>query len=413
LYGTDDDTDRIGGVVRTFDVVVVGARVAGAATAMLLARAGVRVALLDRSPYGTDTLSTHGLMRAGVLQLSRWKLLDRIVAADTPPIHRSTFHYDGGEPVQISIRPSPGVDALYAPRRYLIDRVLADAAAEADVHVLHETRVDWLLRDARGRVAGVRAGTADGSEDLSARFVVGADGVGSIVARDVAAPTTRQGRWASAVRYAYYEGLEPTGYEWLYGDGAAAGIIPTNDGVSCLFVGTSPARMRTLRASDTVMETLLSQAAPGQSARLGAATRVSRLRGWAGIRGYVRRSWGRGWALVGDAGYFKDPITAHGMTDALRDAELLACALLEALSGADEETPLRDYQRRRDALSVELFEVSDEIASYQWDVVGVEPMLRRVSAAMTDEVELLESLPTGLVTDGVMPRPGDVSALRR
>ena len=109
-----------------YDVVVVGARVAGAATALLLARAGLRVAVVDRGAYGSDTLSTHALMRAGVLQLSRWGVLDRVVAAGTPPVRRVSFHYPGLDPVHVSIKPSAGVAALYAPRRHLLDRSLVD-----------------------------------------------------------------------------------------------------------------------------------------------------------------------------------------------------------------------------------------------------------------------------------------------
>jgi len=377
----------------SYDVVVVGARVAGASTALLLARAGARVAVVDRSRYASDTVSTHGLMRAGVLQLSRWGLLDRVVAAGTPPVRRTTFHYRDDEPVQISILPSPGVDALYAPRRHLLDRLLVDAAEEAGAEILHGTRVTGLLRDDTGRVTGVRTGTGD----LHARFVVGADGVKSLVAREVAAPTLRTGTWASAVRYAYFGGLEPTGYEWSYGDGIAAGIIPTNDGLSCLFVATSPTRMRTLRLGrpdDGAFATLFRLAAPEQAGRLAAATRAGRFHGWAGMPGFARRSWGPGWSLVGDAGHFKDPISTHGITDALRDAELLASALLEAMSGArPEATALAGYQRHREALSAQLFAASDEIAAYDWDGSSVQPLLRRVSASMTDEVELLESLP--------------------
>ena len=401
--------------MKTYDVVVVGGRVAGASTALLLARAGARVALVERARYGSDTLSTHGLMRAGVLQLSRWGLLDRVVDAGTPPVRLTTFHHgDDDEPVHISIRPSAGVDALYAPRRHVLDRILVDAAAAAGADVLHETRVTDLLRDASGRVAGVRILGSGGSGELSARFVVGADGLSSLVARQVEAPLLREGRWASAVRYAYYRDLEASGYEWAFRDGAAAGIIPTNDGLSCVFVATSPTRMRTLRmgrSPDESLETLFGLAAPEHKDRLASAGRESRHHGWAGTPGFVRRSWGPGWALVGDAGYFKDQITAHGMTDALRDAELLASALLEALSGArPEPVALDGYQRRRDALSAQLFQVSDEIAAYDWDSTQVQPLLRRVSAAMIDEVELLESLPADPLTGGaetrVEVRPG-------
>ena len=102
-----------------WDVVVVGARVAGSATAMLLARAGLRVLVLDRMRPGADTLSTHALMRAGTLQLKRWGLLDQVVASGTPAVHRTVFHYGDGETVPVSIKPAAGVDALYAPRRTL------------------------------------------------------------------------------------------------------------------------------------------------------------------------------------------------------------------------------------------------------------------------------------------------------
>ena len=138
-----------------YDVVVVGGRVAGASTAMLLARAGARVALVDRTAYGSDTLSTHGLMRSGVLQLFRWGLLDDVVAAGTPPIRRTLFRYADGESALVSIRPSAGVDALYAPRRYLLDRILVDAAAKAGVDVRHLTTVTGLLRS-YGRLSRVR-----------------------------------------------------------------------------------------------------------------------------------------------------------------------------------------------------------------------------------------------------------------
>ena len=168
-----------------YDVVVVGGRVAGASTALLLARAGARVALVDRAAHGTDTVSTHGLMRAGVLQLSRWGLLDDVLAAGTPSIERTTFHYADGDSVEVRIRPTPGVPALYGPRRYLLDRILVDAAAAAGVHVRHEATVIALLRDETARVTGVRVAGRDGTTaDLRAAITVGADGVRSGVATE-------------------------------------------------------------------------------------------------------------------------------------------------------------------------------------------------------------------------------------
>ena len=311
-----------------------------------------------------------------------------------------TFHYTDQEPVQISIRPSPGVDALYAPRRFLLDRVLVDGAAEAGVEVLHETRVTGLLRDDGGRVAGVRLADGAGTRDVTAGFVVGADGIASTVAREVGAATLKQGDWATAVQYAYYRDPEAAGFEWAYGNGAAAGMIPTNDGLSCVFVGTSPERMRSMRSERDARGTfdaIFRLAAPSLVGRLESATRESRQHGWAGVQGYVRRSAGPGWALVGDAAHFKDPISAHGITDALRDAELLANAVLEGMSGVrPESVALASYEATRDRLSGQLFQVSDEVAAYDWDIREVPGLMRRVSAAMTDEVEYLESLPAGM-----------------
>lgn len=381
----------------TYDAVVVGGRVAGASTAMLLARAGATVLLLERSPYGSDTLSTHGLMRAGVLQLSRWGLLDQVLAAGTPPVTRTLFHYPGSRPVRISIRASQGVPALFAPRRHVLDRILVDAAASAGVEVRHGVTVTDLLTDARGRVTGVRGlDTTSGTFTAYARTTIGADGIRSTVAAAVDAPVERSSTAAGAVLYGYFDGLPTEGYEWAYGSGAAAGLIPTNDDQTCVFVGTTPDQLKLARRgdADTAFAELFGAAAPRLTHRLEAASRAGRLRGWSGQRGHVRRSYGAGWALVGDAGYFRDPITTHGMTDALRDAELLADALLATWAGDKPEAiALSGYQATRDALSSQLFEVSDRIAAYDWAPDEIHQLLREVSSAMSDEVGLLQSLP--------------------
>jgi len=381
----------------SYDVVVVGARVAGASTALLLARAGLKVALVDRAAYGSDTLSTHGLMRAGVLQLSRWQVLPEVVASGAPPVEKTLFHYADGDMVQVSIRPSPGVDALYAPRRHVIDRILVDAAAAAGVDVCHGVTVTGLLEGQDGRVAGVRATTRGGVDlEIGARLTVGADGIRSVVAEQVSARAERRATAGAAALYRYHADFCVAGYEWAYGPGVAAGMIPTNDGQTCVFVSTTPSRMRELRRDGTeqAFETLFAAAAPDQVPRLHMSTPVGRVHGWGGLRGFVRRSWGPGWALVGDAGYFKDPITAHGMTDALRDAELLANAVVEAAAGVRPEADtLAGYQRQRDRLSSTFFDTTDQIAAYDWDMARIRRLLRQVSSGMTDEIEFLERLP--------------------
>lgn len=367
-----------------YDVLVVGGRVAGASTAMLLARAGARVALVERAAYGSDTISTHGLMRAGVMQLARWQLLDRL--AGTPPIRSTTFHYADREPETVVIRDAAGVDALYAPRRKLLDRILVDAAAEAGVDVSHEHVMTTLLSDDCGRVTGGRVqDRAWRTRELTADLTIGADGIRSTVASAVNSPVVRRDRSRSAVLYRYYADVRATGYEWAYGPGAGAGLIPTNEGLTCVFVATTPTRMRSLRrdGTDRAFAVLLAD-----TGLMVDGSPVGPMHGWAGAAGFVRQAWGPGWALVGDAGHYKDPITTHGMTDALRDAELLA----DALTSTEPRDPaLATYQAIRDRLSGALADATDRVASYAWTLDEVRVLLRQVSAAMRAEVEYLGS----------------------
>jgi 2-polyprenyl-6-methoxyphenol hydroxylase-like FAD-dependent oxidoreductase len=375
---------------QSFDVVIVGARLAGAAAAMLLARRGVRVALVDRSRFGADTTSTHALMRAGVLQLHRWGLPDRVRAAGTPPVHRTTFTYQDGV-VPITIKPSNGVDALYAPRRTVIDPILVNAAADAGADVRFGFSVTGLIRGRGGRPNGVTGTIADGRPfTIRARFVVGADGIGSTIARLVEAPVEHRGQHASAVTYGYWTGAEVEGYEWVFLPDAAAGAIPTNGDQVCVFASATAERIG--RGGTGVIESIVRASAPDLAERLRAAQAPASTRTFRGRPGFMRRPWGKGWALVGDAGYLKDPLSAHGMTDALRDAELIARALAAFLEGGDETDVLAGYQATRDALSLPLFEVIDTIAAHRWSNAEIGDLLRRLSASMTDEVELLAAL---------------------
>jgi 2-polyprenyl-6-methoxyphenol hydroxylase-like FAD-dependent oxidoreductase len=382
--------------MNSYDVVVVGGRVAGASTAMLLARAGARVAVVERGTPDRDTVSTHALMRAGVLQLTRWGVLDRVIAAGTPPIRHSEFGYPDGERVPVSIRNGHGVEALYAPRRTVLDRILLDRAEESGVDVYLRTDVVGLTRNADGRVTGAAIRGPSGDTELRADLVVGADGLRSTVASEVGAPTLHRGRNASAVLYRYVRGLDVTGYEWLYADRAAAGYIPTNDEATCVFVSTTPDRMRGLRRAgrEAAYNTLLTETAPDLGELVRSATDRSRMRGWRGAVGHVRQPWGPGWALVGDAGYYKDPITAHGITDALRDADLLAHAVIQTTTGgAHARRAMAEYQQTRDRLSRSLWEATDEVAGYAWDAARARTVLRAVSASMSDEVDHLSRLP--------------------
>src|SRR6266511_2862175 len=187
-----------------YDVVVVGARAAGAATAHLLARFGLRVLLVDRSRYGADTLSTHALMRGGVMQLTRWGLLDQVIAAGTPAVRRTTFRY-ADDIVPITIKSSYGVDALYAPRRTVLDPILVDAAILSGVDVRFGVAVTGVDRDRHGTVTGITGRSR------------------STIADAVGAPYERIGRSVGATTYGYWTGLDTDGYEWNYRPNAASG----------------------------------------------------------------------------------------------------------------------------------------------------------------------------------------------
>ena len=377
------------------DVIVVGARAAGAATAMLLARRGLRTLLLDRGEPSSDPLSTHALLRAGVLQLSRWGLLDDVIAAGTPAVRRSTFRY-GDETAVITVRPASGVDAFYAPRRTILDDLLVRAAASAGADIRYQTRVtDVVMRG--DAVAGVRADSEGGrSAELRAPLVIGADGVGSTVARRVGAPALRVGQHLSAMTYGYWSDLETDGYEWTFRPNACSGIIPTNDGETCVFAAGSPGRIGI--GGVALIEDVIAEGSPEVAARLGDAKPRSFARTWMGHRGYVRQSWGRGWALVGDAACFTDPIGLHGLTDAFRDAELLSRAVVDTFgANVPYAQAMQQYQSTRDRLSAPLFDVVDRIASHEWDEAEIGRLLSTLTSAMADEVEAiteLESAPT-------------------
>jgi 2-polyprenyl-6-methoxyphenol hydroxylase-like FAD-dependent oxidoreductase len=210
----------------------------------------------------------------------------------------------------------------------------------------------------------------------------------SIVAQHVAATVERRGTGASAVVYGYWSDLDTNGYEWIFRRNACAGVIPTNDGSAAVFAAAAPARVG--RGGRGVLESVLADACPDTAARVRAASAPPGVRTFTGQPGFLRRASGPGWALVGDAGYWKDPLTAHGLTDALRDAELLTRAVIAAASGdVGEATAFAEYQETRDRLSLPLFDVTDAIASQRWTDADIGPLLLELSAAMAAEVYAL------------------------
>ncbi len=348
------------GTENHFDAVIVGARAAGSGTALCLSRMGAKVLVIDRDAYGSDRMSTHALMRSGVVQLNRWGVLKRVMDEGARPVARTTFHY-ADMSHSVDIRPDFGVAHLVAPRRTVLDRVLADAARDAGATVFHQTHMLDLIRNAEGRVTGITV--LDHKHQrvrISADWIIGADGRTSAVAQAVGAPFCQRDNHASGTVYGYFDGVADEGFRWYFGDRAAAGVIPTNDGQSCVFASVPSAGFRGTFRGDLArgFYGVLHHIAPELAAEVLAAVRVGRFTPFSGAAGFRRQSYGPGWALVGDAGYFKDPATANGISDALRDAELLARALSR---GGDRA--LAEYQAQRNAVSDGLSAVTDRIAA--------------------------------------------------
>ena len=341
-----------------YDAIVVGARAAGSPTAMLLARKGYRVLLLDRASFPSDTLSTHYIHQPGVARLERWGLLDRLAESGCPPIRAMSF--DVG-PFALHAAPpaSDGVADGYCPRRTILDSLLLEAAAEAGAEIRTGVAVEELLFE-DDTVVGIRA---NGTEER-ARVVIGADGRNSLVARTVEAPEydVRPGR--TCAYYSYWGGTQTEGAELYPRDGRMIITGPTHDDLQIVVVFWPGEEFKTVRAD---LERSFHDAlalAPALADRLAAGQRADRFYGIGELPFWYRKPFGRGWALVGDAGYHKDPITAQGISDAFRDAELLAGALDSGFAGGSQlEEALGTYERVRNEETRGLYELTYELAS--------------------------------------------------
>lgn len=386
----------------TYDAIVVGARCAGSATALLLARKGYRVLVVDKARFPSDTVSTHLIHPPGVAALQRWGLLDRIVATGCPPI--ATYAFDFGP---FTLTGAPGTDdapVAYAPRRTVLDKLLVDAAAEAGAEVREGFTVTGVTVE-DGRVTGVR-GHARGGRAVTerARVVVGADGRHSRIARAVRPACYREKPRLQYSYYSYWEGVPgERRFEAYIRPDRGFATWPTNDGLTVVIAGWPYAEFEAAKhdiSSDIEGSVLaMLELAPDFAERVRAGRRAERFAG-AAVTNVLRTPAGPGWVLVGDAGYDKDFITAQGITDAFLDAERCAVALDEALGGArsfDDATA--DYHAARDARVLSTYEFTTQLAT----LAPPPADLQRVLAAAHGNQEAMDGF--ARVFAGVTPPP--------
>jgi 2-polyprenyl-6-methoxyphenol hydroxylase-like FAD-dependent oxidoreductase len=349
---------------KSFDAIVIGARCAGSPIAMLLARKGYRVLVVDRATFPSDTVSTHILHPLGVAALAAWGLRDRLISTGCPPIHTYTFDFG-----PFTIAGAPGTSeapVAYCPRRAILDKLLVDAAVEAGAEVREGFAVEAIEFE-EGRVVGIKGRTKSGESIVErARIVVGADGLRSCLADAVQPEKYDEKPPLLAAYYTYWSGLPMDGRLENYArEKRGFAAAPTHDGLTMVIAGWPYAELAQNKSDIEGNYLKAIDLAPAFAERLRGAKREARFTGMA-VPNYFRKPFGPGWALVGDAGYNRDFITAQGIMNAFQDAELCAGAIDSAFSGRRSfDDAMAEYQRMRDARVKSMYELTCELATLE------------------------------------------------
>jgi 2-polyprenyl-6-methoxyphenol hydroxylase-like FAD-dependent oxidoreductase len=362
------------------DVVVVGARCAGAATARRLAEEGLRVIAIDRATFPSDTVSTAALAWHGSALLQRWGLWDALVATGVPVTGSLGVKVGGAELVAPAADGSPG---FLAPRRTVLDSLLVDAARDAGAEVWEGTSLDGVVTDG-GRVTGVRVRTPDGRTcGVQARLVVGADGSSSRLAGAVDALVYDAHPSSASGMYAFFEGSDLDHPAIALVSGFMAFAFPTHDGLTCLAVTRPDDRFaELLHGGGAVFADAVESASPALGDVVRRSRRRSRFHAYRARPGFYRVPPGPGWVLVGDAGHYMDPFTGQGIANAFLSAHLASEAIIGGLGGS---LPLGDsldrYRRARDQLTAPMHAVTHELAALTWTDETLLPLFLRYREA--------------------------------
>ena len=330
-----------------YDAIIVGARCAGSPTAMLLARKGYQVLLVDRDTFPSDIMSTHYIWQPGMSKLKSWGLMDEVLASDSPPISGITFDL-GPLVLKGNAPPAEQVTDMCAPRRITLDKILVDAATASGAELRQGFSVQDLVSGG-GRVTGIRGRSQGGSTVTEeAKIVIGADGPHSIVARNVDAPSYDERPSLTCCYYSYWSGVPTDGLEFYSRGSRVIFAFPTNGGLTSVVTFWPNKEFHEYRADIEGNYLKTVDLVPALAERVRSGQREERFMGSADVTNFFRKPYGPGWALVGDAGYQKDAITAQGITDAFTHAELLAGAIDDGLSGRRPlEEAMAGYEQER------------------------------------------------------------------
>jgi 2-polyprenyl-6-methoxyphenol hydroxylase-like FAD-dependent oxidoreductase len=345
-----------------YDAIIVGARCGGSPTAMLLARKGYRVLMVDRATFPSDTVSTHFIHAPGMAALERWGIRDALAASGCPSIEKYSFDF-GPFTIAGSPRPVEGIGDAYCPRRTVLDMMLVRAAADAGVKVLERFSVDEILVE-DGRVVGIRGKDASGASVTEhATVVIGADGRSSSVAKAVQPEQYNEKPAVGPAFYSYWSGVGSSGFEVYVREGCGMAAFPTHDDLTLVIAGTSEEVHQAARSDVEGAFLRILDQAPALGDRVRAGTREERFHAASDLAGYFRKPYGPGWALVGDAGYHLHPITAQGITDAFLDAERLTEALDTFFAEKDTyDNAMTAYQSARDEHVAPMYEMTFDFA---------------------------------------------------
>ena len=387
-----------------YDVIIIGARCAGSPTAMLLARRSFRVLLVDRATFPSDTISTHILWPHGAEILARWGLLDTLAASGLPPICRPMTFDVGPFALCGTIPDANDGRGGFCPRRTVLDSLLVNAAAESGVEVRESVSVDELVM-AGGTVVGVRGHGKGGTAfEERARVIVGADGVSSFVARAARAAEYDARPVAACGYYSYFSGVAQDDIELYVREHCAFGGVPTNDGLHLVMVNWPASQFADVRADIEGHVWRALELAPDFLGRVRNGHREARWHGTAGVPGYFRKPYGKGWALVGDASYNRDPITAQGISDAFIDAESLAGALGTWLSG---EGVFEELMEAHEAARNERVRPMSEFTAHLAALEPPPPEMQALFAALRHNQEATDAFLSAIT--GAIPLPDFMS----